>query len=207
MLGGVPNTNYIRNVPRLPNSSVNYWGEQSNWTHSYTPLRAHSHRQHSPTWATTQEFLVFIRHPEPKLKRCYSEPQLKEYHVLNPYLEPQLKGYVPSHNSRDTFRATTQGAPASWPLRYHRSLVDHANQTSKIQFCCSNIAWHYSWGVRHFLLSNRLEVVMSANLCLHKCLNFGDLIYFLRLRDDFSCIIYYWIFLNLIMQLEFNWDP
>ncbi|QCE15172.1 hypothetical protein DEO72_LG11g2181 [Vigna unguiculata] len=37
--------------------------------------------------------LVFIRHPEPQLKRCYSEPQLKEYHVLTPYPEPQLKGY------------------------------------------------------------------------------------------------------------------
>jgi len=38
------------------------------------------------------------RHPKPQLKRCYSEPQLKEYHVLNPYLEPQLRGYIPSHN-------------------------------------------------------------------------------------------------------------
>jgi len=51
-----------------------YWGGQSHCTHPYTALRAHSHRQHSPTRATTQEFLVFIRHPE-----------------------PQLKGYVPSH--------------------------------------------------------------------------------------------------------------
>jgi len=49
---------------------------------------------------------VFIRHPERQLKRCYSEPQLKEYHVLNPYLEPQLKGYVPSHNSRNTSKPT-----------------------------------------------------------------------------------------------------
>jgi len=57
---------------------------------SYEPQPAHSH---SPTRATTQELLVFIRLPEPQLKRCYSEPQLKEYHVINPYPEPQLKEY------------------------------------------------------------------------------------------------------------------
>jgi len=51
---------------------------------------------------------VFIRHPEPQLKRCYSEPQLKEYHVLNPYPEPQLKGYVPSHNSRNSSNLTSK---------------------------------------------------------------------------------------------------
>ncbi|QCD82708.1 hypothetical protein DEO72_LG2g3048 [Vigna unguiculata] len=48
------------------------------------------------------------RHPEPQLKRYHSEPQLKECHVLNPYPEPQLKGYVLSHNSRN---------PASQPSR------------------------------------------------------------------------------------------
>jgi len=52
---------------------------------------------------------MFIRH---------LEPQLKEFHVLNPYLESQLKGYVPSHNSRN---------PTSRPLRYHQSFVDHAH--------------------------------------------------------------------------------
>jgi len=51
---------------------------------------------------------VFIRHPEPQLKRCYSEPQLKEYHVLNPYPEPQLKGYVSSHNSRNSSNLTSK---------------------------------------------------------------------------------------------------
>ncbi|QCE10971.1 hypothetical protein DEO72_LG10g2204 [Vigna unguiculata] len=39
--------------------------------------------------------------------------------MLNPY--PEL-------NSRDTFRATTQGTPASQPLRCHRSLVEHAHK-------------------------------------------------------------------------------
>jgi len=115
-----PNANIVCNVPRLPKSSANYWGEQSIWTHPYWPQPAHSHLQHSSTRATTQGFLVFIRHPEPQLKRCYSEPQLKEYHVLNPYPEPQLK---------DTFRAKTQGTPTSRPLRYPRSLVDHAHHS------------------------------------------------------------------------------
>ena len=105
-----PYTNIVCIVPRLPNSSTNNWGGQSIWTHPYWPQPALSHRQHSPTRATTQGFLVFIHHPEPQLKRCYSEPQLKEYHVLNPYLEPQPKGYVLSHNSRNisnpTFKAS-----------------------------------------------------------------------------------------------------
>jgi len=101
-LGGVPNTNIVRNVPRLPNSSARYRGGQSIRTHPYKLQLTHSHRQHSPTQATTQGFLLFICHPEPQLKRCHFEPQRKECHVFNPYPEPQLKGYVPSHNSRNT---------------------------------------------------------------------------------------------------------
>jgi len=34
---------------------------------------------------------------------------------------------IPSHNSRDTFRATTQGTPANRPLKYHQRLVDHTH--------------------------------------------------------------------------------
>jgi len=41
--------------------------------------------------------------------------------VLNPY--PEL-------NSRDTFRAITQGTPASRPLWCHRSLVEHVHKAS-----------------------------------------------------------------------------
>jgi len=43
---------------------------------------------------------------EPQLEGCHSEPQLKESHVLNPYPEPQLKGYILSHNSRNTSKPT-----------------------------------------------------------------------------------------------------
>jgi len=35
--------------------------------------------------------------------------------------------HIPSHNSRDTFRAKTQGTPARRPSRYHQSLVDHTH--------------------------------------------------------------------------------
>jgi len=114
-----PNTNIVCNVPRLPNSSTNHWGGQSIWTHPYWPQPAHSHRQHSPTRATTQEFLVFIRYPEPQLKGSHSEPQPIECHMLNPYPEPQLK---------DTFRITTHGTPANPPMRYPRSLIVHTSQ-------------------------------------------------------------------------------
>jgi len=101
MLGGVPNKNIVYNVLRLPNSSAIYQERKSFMTHSYEPQLAHSHRQHSPIRAITQGFLMLIRHPEPQLKRCHSELQLKEFHVFNPYPESQLKGYVLSHNSRN----------------------------------------------------------------------------------------------------------
>jgi len=89
---------------------------------------AHSHQQHSPTRATTQRFLVFIRYAEPQLKGSHSRPQPIECHVLNPYPEPQLK---------DTFWATTHGTPASSPSRYLRSLIDHATpfKLQSNQYC------------------------------------------------------------------------
>ena len=123
-----PNTNIVHNVPRLPNSSVNHWGGQSIRTHPNWPQPAHSLRQHSPTRAITQRFLVFIRYPEPQLKGSHSGPQPIESHVLNPYPEPQLK---------DTFRATTHGTLASSPSRYLRSLIDHASpfKLQSIQYC------------------------------------------------------------------------
>jgi len=54
---------------------------------------------------------VFIRHPEPQLKGCHSEPQLKKFHLLTPYPEPQLKGYILSHNSRNTNKLTFKVSP------------------------------------------------------------------------------------------------
>jgi len=101
MTGGVPNTNIVHNVARLLNSSATYWGGESFWTHPYEPQLTHSHRQHSPIRATTQGFLVFIHHVDSQLKRYHSDPQLKECHVFPLYPVPQLKGYVPSHNSKN----------------------------------------------------------------------------------------------------------
>ena len=113
----------------------------------YTPQCVHSHRQHLPTRATTQEFLLFIHHPESQLKRCHSEPQLKECHVLNPYPEPQLKGYVPSHNSKNTSKPTFEISLKPCKPR----TIKQANH-----FCLTNIAWHYSQVVRRKRLLDRL---------------------------------------------------
>jgi len=64
---------------------------------------------------------VSIRHPEPQLEGCHFEPQLKECHVLNPYPKPQLRGYVPSHNSRNTSKPTFKVSLK--PCRSHTSIV------------------------------------------------------------------------------------
>ena len=47
---------------------------------------------------------MFIRHPEPQLKEC---------HMFNPYLEPQLKGYrsepqLKEHSSKYTFKVSSK---------------------------------------------------------------------------------------------------
>jgi len=52
---------------------------------------------------------MFIRHPKPQLKRCQSEPQLKECHVFALYPKPQLKGYryepqLKEHSSKYLFK-------------------------------------------------------------------------------------------------------
>jgi len=145
-----PNANRVRNVPRLTNLSAKYWGGQSIWTHLYWPQPTHSHRQPSPTRATTQEFLVFIRNPESQLKGCHSGPQPIECHMLNPYPEPQLK---------DTFWATTQGTPTSPPLRYLRSLVDHVSQFQLIQF---NTVVTLAWNTQKHPRSLRLKVLVQT---------------------------------------------
>jgi len=112
-----PIRNIVRNVPRIPNSSIRYRGGQSFWTHLYEPQLTHSHRQPSSIQATTQGFLVFIRHPEPRLKKC---------HLFTLYLSHNSSDIVLSQNSRNI--------PASLSLRYHPSLVDHAHpkQTSML---------------------------------------------------------------------------
>ena len=134
-----PNTNIVRNVPRLPNSSANYWGQQSIWTHLYWPQPAHSHRQNSPTRAQLKGSSCSSAIPS-STRGVSFRAQLKECHVLNPY---------PKLNSRDTFWATTQRTPASRPIRFHRSLVDHATNTSnETSLCYHQIAWHCSRGVR-----------------------------------------------------------
>jgi len=119
-LGGVSNTNIVRNVSRVSNSSANNSHTHIGNTRQSEPQLKDFPRVHPLSRATTKGFLVFIN--------CL-EPQLKECHVFNPYLEPQLKWYVPSHKSRNTLESP--------PLRYHQSLVDHAHpkQTDILPLC------------------------------------------------------------------------
>jgi len=103
------------------------------------PQCAHSHRQHSPTRATNQKFLVFIRHPELQLKGCHSEPQLKECHVLNPYPEPQLKGYIMNHISRNTKKPTFEASPK--PSR-PRTLKASKLEAWSLHYCLALLLSH-----------------------------------------------------------------
>jgi len=98
---GVPNTNIVRNVQRLPNSSTNI-EEAHLLDPSYEPQLAHSHQQHSSIRATTQGFLVFIRHLEAQIKRCHSKPQLKECYVFPSISSHNSRDTVSSHHSRNT---------------------------------------------------------------------------------------------------------
>jgi len=130
-----PNTNIVRNVQDYQTRQLTT--EEGNL---FGPIRI-GHNQHTHTGSTGQPELnsrVPYVHPPSRaqLEGCHSEPQLKECHMLNPY--PEL-------NSRDTFQATTQGTPASRPLRYPRSLVDHA---------------HHSKQDTNLLQQNRLALLM-----------------------------------------------
>jgi len=162
------------------------------------------HNTHTHTGTTRQ--------PEPQLKSSSCSSVISSHSWRDAIPSHNSKNVtcltpIPSHNSRDTFQATTQGTPASWPLSYPRSLADHAviqakyNSTSTIP----PGATHGAPSIFHFQTVWRVWWVRT--LALIKCLNFGNLIWFLHLRIDFSCIIYYWIFLTLIMQLEFNLGP
>jgi len=93
--GGVPKYNISRIVPRLPNSSAIYWGGQSIRTHPYWPQPAHSHQQHSLTWAQLKGSSCSSAIPSSSRGMPF-RAQLEECYVLNPY--PEL-------NSRDTFQA------------------------------------------------------------------------------------------------------
>jgi len=111
-----PNTNIVHNFLRLPNSSINYWGGQSFWTHPYWPQPAHSHRQHSPTRAQLKGFSCSSVIPS-STRGIPFRAQLEECHVLNLY--PEL-------NLRDTFCAQLKEHQQSHLWSTTKSLVDHA---------------------------------------------------------------------------------
>ncbi|QCE03592.1 hypothetical protein DEO72_LG8g1617 [Vigna unguiculata] len=77
---------------------------------------------HSPTRAQLKGSLCPSAIPSSTRGMSF-RAQLEECHVLNPY--PEL-------NSRDTFRATTQGTTTNQPLKHHYSIVDHAHQGKRI---------------------------------------------------------------------------
>ncbi|QCD87161.1 hypothetical protein DEO72_LG3g1695 [Vigna unguiculata] len=109
MPGGVPNTNNIHNVPRLPNSLVSYQGGQSIWTHRTC------HNTYTHTGNTRQP-----------------EPQLKSFSCSSAILSHISRDVILSHNSRNVTCLTPISSynsrnPASRPSRYHQSFVDHAH--------------------------------------------------------------------------------
>ncbi|QCE15112.1 hypothetical protein DEO72_LG11g2120 [Vigna unguiculata] len=114
MPGGVPNMNIVRNVSRVHTEEGNLSG----------PIRT-GHNQHTHTDNTRQ--------PEPQLKSSSCSSVIPSHNSRDVILSHNSENAtcltpILSHNSRDTFRATTQGTPASPPLRYFRSLIDHASQ-------------------------------------------------------------------------------
>jgi len=132
-------------VPRLPNSLV--ITKEGNLT---GPIRTR-HYVHTHTGKT--------RHPEPQLKSSSCSSAILSHNSRDVILGHNSRNatcltLIPIHNSKDTFRGTTQGT--STPLRYQWSLVDHAHQASKTQTCCSNIAWRSSWGAKRYPLPDRL---------------------------------------------------
>ena len=103
-LGGVSNTNIVRNVSRVSNSSAN---------------NSHTHTDNT-------------RQPESQLKSSSCSSVISSHNSRDAIPSHNSRNAmcltpIPSHNSRDMFRATTQGTPASRPLRYHWSIVDHAH--------------------------------------------------------------------------------
>jgi len=104
MTGGVSNTNIARNVPRLPNSSANYWGGKSIWTHPCGPQPAPhtgNTRQHEPQFKSS---LCSSAIPSHNSRDAIPNHNSRNTTCLTPIL---------SHNSRDTFWGTTQGTLAS----------------------------------------------------------------------------------------------
>jgi len=110
---------------------ITFVTSQDRQTRQYTPagpIRTH-HYVHTHNGNTRQL--------EPQLKSSSCSSVIPSHNSRNVIMSHNSRNTtcltpILSHNSRDTFQATTQGTPTSRPLRYPRSLVDHANQTSKI---------------------------------------------------------------------------
>jgi len=85
--GGVPNTNNICNVLRLPNSLVSHQGGQSIWTR-----RTH-HNTHTHTDNTRQ--------PEPQLKSFSCSSGIPSHNSRDAIPNHNSRDAIPNHNSRN----------------------------------------------------------------------------------------------------------
>jgi len=125
MPDGVPNTNIVRNVPRLLNSSA--ITEEGNLP---GPIRT-SHNTHTHTGNTRQ--------PDQHLKGSSCSSTILSHHSRDVILSHNSMNAtcltpIPSHKSRDTFRAITQGT-SNKPIfkvspKHYRSRTSKANKAS-----------------------------------------------------------------------------
>jgi len=117
---GVPNTNNIRTSQDYQTRQL--ITEEGNLT---GPIRTR-HCMHTHTDNTRQL--------KPQLKSSSCSSAIPSHNSRDAILSHNPRNAtcltpILSLNSRDTFWATTQGTPASQPLRYHKSLVDQAHQS------------------------------------------------------------------------------
>jgi len=112
------------------------------------PIRT-CHNVHTHTGNTRQ--------PEPQLKSSSCSSAIPSHNSRDSIPSHNLRNAtcltsILSYNSRDTFRATTQGTPASRTSRYHQSLVYHAppKQAKHLCLIVSPDATHESPGATGF---------------------------------------------------------
>jgi len=135
MPGRVPNTNNIRmsqdyQTRKLITKEGNLTGPIC--SRCYVHTHTSNARQPEPQLKSFSCSFAILSHnlrdaiPSHNLRDAILSHNLRNTTCLTP---------IPSHNSKDTFRATTQGTPASRPLRYPISLVDHTHQSKQKPLC------------------------------------------------------------------------
>jgi len=124
------------------------------------PIRT-GHNQHTHTGHTRQ--------PEPQLKgfSCSSAiPSHNSRDVIPSHNSRNTTCLtpIPSHNSRDTFRATTQGTPATPPLKHHQKPRRSRLENQQHQYWCSKNRLAGDTYRQALPLPDHLEAMMSRTL-------------------------------------------